>query len=62
VYATFFESVTIVNLDSNNPLGKFGFYADESLGAISVVGPTKFKYDAAGSTPQGLDDFEVMIV
>ena len=53
---------TITNLDSTNPASKFGFYADTSLGAINVIGPTKFKYNAALPTPQGLDDFEVKIV
>jgi hypothetical protein len=32
------------------------------LGAISVVAPMKFKYNAALPTPQGLGDFEVKIV
>ena len=62
VIATNFNSVTVANLDSTNSAGHFGFYADRSLGAINVVGPTKFKYNAALSTPQGLDDFEVRIV
>jgi hypothetical protein len=62
VVATAFGTVTINNLDSTNPAGKFGFYADVTLGAISVAGSTRFRYDAAQPTPQGVDDFEVMIV
>jgi hypothetical protein len=62
VIATSFKTVTIKNLDSTNSASKFGFYADSSLGAINVIGPTKFKYNAALSTPQGIGDFEVKIV
>ena len=62
VIATNFKTVTITNLDSTNSASKFGFYADTSLGAINVIGPTKFKYNAALPTPQGLGDFEVRIV
>ena len=62
VIATTFKSVTITSLASANPAGLFGFYADASLGAVSVVAPTKFKYNAALPTPQGFGDFEVKIV
>jgi Calx-beta domain/Bacterial Ig-like domain len=62
VIATNFKTVTIKNLDSTNSASKFGFYAHASLGAINVLGPTKFKYNAALPTPQGIGDFEVKIV
>jgi hypothetical protein len=62
VIATSFKSVTIKNLDSTNAASKFGFYAHSSLGAINVIGPTKFKYNAALPSPQGIGDFEVKIV
>jgi hypothetical protein len=62
VIATAFKSVTIASLDSVNPAGSFGFYADASLGAISVTGPTKWKYNAGLPTPQVLGDFEVNVV
>ncbi len=62
VIASNFKTVTIANLNPDNPASKFGFYANESLGAITVKGPTKFKYNAALPRPQGIGDFEVMIV
>jgi Calx-beta domain/FG-GAP-like repeat/Bacterial Ig-like domain len=62
VIATNFKTVTIKNLDSTNSASKFGFYAHASLGVINVVGPTKFKYNAALPTPQGIGDFEVKLV
>ena len=60
VIATFIKSATITNLDSTNS-ANFGFYAG-SVGALSVIGPTKFKFDPTLSARQGVDDFEVMIV
>jgi hypothetical protein len=62
VIATNFRTVTITNLDSTNSANKFGFYAGASLGAINVLGPTKFRYDSSLPTPQMLGDFEVKIV
>ena len=62
VIANKFKTVTITNLDSTNSSNKFGFYADTSLGAITVTGPTKFKYIAELQAPQGVGDFEVRIV
>ncbi len=62
VIASNFKTVTIANLNPDNPASKFGFYANESLGAITVKGPTKFKYNAALPTPQGIGDFKVEIV
>jgi hypothetical protein len=62
VIATAFRAVTITDLDSADPAGPFGFYAHASLGAVTVVGPTKWKYDPARPTPQGLGDFVVQVV
>jgi hypothetical protein len=62
VIATNFKSVSINNLDSTNAGKKFGFYAKSSLGAISVIGPTNFKYNPGLPTPQGQGDFEVELV
>jgi hypothetical protein len=62
VIATNFKTVTIAGLVSTNPTSKFGFYADASLGAITVLGPTRFEYDPNLPTPQGVDDFEVKLV
>jgi hypothetical protein len=62
VIATNFKSVTITNLHASNSAKPFGFYADTSLGAITVLGPTKFKYDSSILAPQGVGDFEVAIV
>jgi hypothetical protein len=62
VIATAFQAVTLTSLDSTNPASPFGFYADTSLGALSVRGPSKWKYNPALPTPQGVDDFEVKIV
>jgi hypothetical protein len=62
VIATAFKSVTISSVDSTNPAGTFGFYADTSLGAISVISPTRWKYNPAQATPQGVGDFEVKVV
>ena len=62
VIASKFKTVTIASLDSTNASNKFGFYADTSLGSIKVLGPTKFKYNPALPTPQGIDDFEIKIV
>jgi probable HAF family extracellular repeat protein len=62
VIATNFKSVTIKSLDSTNSANKFGFYADTSLGAINVIGPTKFKYNSKLPTPQGIGDFELKLV
>ena len=61
VIATSFMFVTITNLDITNPT-PFGFYADTSLGSITVIGPIPFKYDRTILAPQGIGDFEVMIV
>jgi hypothetical protein len=62
VIATAFKAVSISGLDSTNPAGPFGFYADVSLGTITVTGPTKWKYNAGRPTPQVLGDFEVKVV
>lgn len=62
VVATTFKSVALTSLDPINPGNPFGFYAHSSLGAITVKGPTKWAYNAALSTPQGFNDFEVKIV
>ena len=62
VIASVFKTVTIASLDSTNPANKFGFYADTSFGSIKIVGQTKFKYNPALPTPQGIDDFEIKIV
>lgn len=61
VIATSFKTVHIANLDATNAGIKFGFYADKSLGAITVLEPP-FKYDPSQPTPQGIGDFEVNIV
>lgn len=61
VIATDFKTVTLTSLDSTNS-DYFGFYADDSLGSISVIGPEKFKYEPALSGPQGVHEFEVMII
>jgi uncharacterized delta-60 repeat protein len=63
VIATAFKSVGITNFyNSPDATTEFGFYADVSLGAISVTGPTKWKYNSALPTPQGVGDFEVQVV
>lgn len=62
VIATAFKSVALTSLDSINPAGPFGFYADASLGTITVIGPTRWAYHTGLPTPQGLGDFEVKIV
>ena len=62
VVATDFKTVVIRNLDATNDDEKFGFYANDSLGSITVIGPTKFRYDPGLPTPRGVGDFEVMIV
>lgn len=61
VIAARFQAVTITNLDSTNP-ANFGFYADTSVAALKVVGPTPFTYDPTFSGWQGVDDFEVLVV
>ena len=38
------------------------FVRAHDLGTILVNGRTKFKYNPAQPTPQGIGDFEVMIV
>jgi hypothetical protein len=62
VIATRFQSVMIANVDSTNPASPFGFYADVTLGAITVTGPIKWKYDPGRATPQGFGEFEVKVV
>ena len=62
VVATNFKSVVIQNVDATNGGEKFGFYANNSLGSISVVGPTRFTYNTAWPTPQGIGDFEVLLL
>jgi hypothetical protein len=62
VIATNIKLMTITNLDSDNSDSEFGVYADTSVGAISVVGPTVFKYNPLDSSPQGVDDFWVILV
>jgi hypothetical protein len=62
VIATNFKTVSLTSIDSTNDGEKFGFYADQSLGAVSVIGPIRFKYNAAFPTPQGIGDFAVKIV
>jgi hypothetical protein len=62
VIATAYKSVSIASLDASDPAGHFGFYAHASLGAITVIGPTRWTYNPSRSTPQGLGDFEVDIV
>jgi hypothetical protein len=63
VVATAFKSVSIANyFDSPDVNTEFGFYADVSLGAVTVSTPTKWRYDPARPTRQGLGDFEVKVV
>jgi hypothetical protein len=62
VVATNLKSVVIQNVDATNGAEKFGFYAHDSLGSISVIGPTRFKYNASLPTPQRIGDFEVMLL
>jgi hypothetical protein len=59
--ATAFKYAWINNLDSTNS-SPFGFYADASLGVITVISPLRFIYDPTISAPQGVGDFEVAIV
>jgi Pyruvate/2-oxoacid:ferredoxin oxidoreductase gamma subunit len=61
VIATYIGSATITALDPTNS-GKFGFYADNRVSALTVVLPQKFVYDPNSSDPQGMGDFEVRIV
>jgi hypothetical protein len=61
VIATHINAVTITNLDSTNPQ-YFGFYADVRVGSLRVVGPDRFVFDPTISAPQGINEFEVMIV
>ena len=61
VIATSIKSAAITNLVSTNP-ADFGFYADVSVGALRVIGPTSFRYDPTLSAWQGVDDFEVRVV
>jgi len=62
VYASTFKNVVLQSVKSTNPSGKFGFTADDSILALTVVGPTRFVYDVHNPAPQGIDQFEVKIV
>jgi hypothetical protein len=63
VIATAFKAVGIASFyNSPDATTEFGFYADASLGAVTVTGPVKWKYNAALPTPQALGHFEVRIV
>jgi hypothetical protein len=55
VIATAFKSVSIANyFNSPDVNTEFGFYADVSLGKITVSTPVRWAYNASLPTPQGL--------
>ena len=62
VVATAFRTVVLYGLDAANDGTEFGFYADASLGVVSVLSPTRLRYDSVAPEPQGVGDFEVMLV
>ena len=64
VISSNFRFVRIYNLNPDNQKNEFGFYADDSLGTITVVSPTQFVYDPSlgSGVWQGVQDFEVLIV
>ena len=63
VIATGFRSVAIANYyDSPDVTAEFGFYADTSLGRVTVRAPVRWAYDPALPTPQTLGDFFVVKV
>ena len=60
--ATAFRTVVLNGLDAANDGTGFGVYADASLGVVSVLSPTRLRYDSVAPEPEGIGDFEVMLV